>query len=322
MFVVVAAMLGSAPNALAAGGEPAISSASATNITETGATLEAQINPEGTATSYAFWIECQNPPPDSATCEAVALTSHGQGNLAAGSEKELVSASVSGLQPGTAYWYVVVATSSGGKAESRRRPLETQLLGACDHGCPYKTEVSEQAEELGRLSAEEAPAKEAARQKAAKEQVEREAALAKANQQSSVVPTTTRGSPTIATGSVSLASTNITVLAGFVSLVKLECRGSASCRGKITLSAEIARATGKKKRARKVDIGTVSFLIWGDEAKTVKIKLDSSGRALLGLDHGHCSASLVLLELVPSPENTQTKTVRLVQQKAAKGKKS
>src|SRR5580700_4878246 len=124
MFVVVAAMFGSSPNALAAGGEPAISSVSATNITETGAMLEAQINPEGVATSYEFWVECQNPPPDSATCEAVAATPHGQGNLAAGSEKEPVSASVTGLQSGTAYWYVVVATSSGGRAESRHRPLE------------------------------------------------------------------------------------------------------------------------------------------------------------------------------------------------------
>jgi hypothetical protein len=49
---------------------------------------------------------------------------------------------------------------------------------------------------------------------------------------------------------------------------------------------------------------------------TVKVTLDAFGRALLGADHGRLRASLALLELAPSPENTQTKIVHLVQQKA------
>src|ERR1700677_4975219 len=41
-----------ASSALAAGGEPTVSEASATNITESGATLEAQIDPGGSETTY------------------------------------------------------------------------------------------------------------------------------------------------------------------------------------------------------------------------------------------------------------------------------
>jgi hypothetical protein len=121
------------------------------------------------------------------------------------------------------------------------------------------------------------------------------------------------------TGHVSLTSTHITFQSSGVALVKLECIGTESCHGKLTLTAKSAiKAKGKKRTTttRTVTIGTVSFSIPGDETMTVKINLDTTGRALLKADHGRCSASLEILELAPSPENTQVKAVQLVQQKA------
>jgi len=107
---------------------------------------------------------------------------------------------------------------------------------------------------------------------------------------------------------------------GRSALVKLECLGIASCHGKVTLTAKsTVKVSGKKTRT--VVIGTASFSITGDEAKTVKLELDATVRALLKANHGRCSASLEILGLPPGPENTLMKTVRLIQQKNAKGKK-
>jgi Trypsin len=124
--------------------------------------------------------------------------------------------------------------------------------------------------------------------------------------------------PPPSTGHVSLAGTHITVQSSGVALMKLECIGTETCNGKLTLTAKrTVKAKGKKKGSeRTVTIGTVSFSIPGDETMAVKLELNSTGRALLKADHGRVSASLELLELAPSPENTQTKTVQLVQQKA------
>ena len=164
--------------------------------------------------------------------------------------------------------------------------------------------------------AEGALAREAARQQAAKEQAEREAAAKVASQP---VTTTTSSPPAAVTsGGVSLAATTVTVQSSGMALVRLNCLGIASCRGKLTLTAKSSvEATGKKK-ARAIMIGTVRFVISGDKAKTIKFDLNAAGRTLLGADHGRCSASLAILELAPGPENTQTKAVHLVQRKTTK----
>ena len=136
-----------APSALAAGGGPTVRNASASSVTENGATLEAQIDPEGGETAYEFRIECQDAPVGSSACEELALSPQGRGQIAAGSGAETVSATLEDLRPGTSYWYVAVATNSAGRAESRLRSLVTQSLGACKgSGCPYTTELPEWVE--------------------------------------------------------------------------------------------------------------------------------------------------------------------------------
>lgn len=178
------------------------------------------------------------------------------------------------------------------------------------------TTLESQAEILGRILAEGAPAREAERQaKAAKEQAEREAA-ANHKKEEEAAPKKKKEAEPPATGSVSLAATSVTVQRDGTALVKLECLGISSCHGKLTLSAKRSVKGKGGKNARKVMIGTVSFSIPGDESKTVKLAIDAAGRALLSTDHGHLSARLAILELAPSPKNTQTKTVQLVQRKA------
>ncbi len=109
-----------------------------------------------------------------------------------------------------------------------------------------------------------------------------------------------------------------------MSQVKLECLGIADCHGKLVLSAQIAaNVKGKKKKpARTVSLGAAGFSIPGDETKTVKVKLNAAGRALLSIDHGHLNASLAILESSPSPSKTLAESVQLVQRRAhGRGKK-
>ncbi len=124
------------------------------------------------------------------------------------------------------------------------------------------------------------------------------------------------------TGGVVLAATNVTVQSNGMALVKLECLGIESCQGKVTLTAKSTVKVSGKKKTRTVVIATASFSIPSDETKTVKVNLDAAGRALLSADHGRLSASLAILQFAPSPENTQAKTVHLIQRKTMKARKS
>ncbi len=53
----------------------------------------------------------------------------------------------------------------------------------------------------------------------------------------------------------------------------------------------------------------------------VELALDPAGRALLGADHGRLSATLKVLWSSPASSQTQSKSVRVVREKDAKGKK-
>jgi Trypsin len=126
-------------------------------------------------------------------------------------------------------------------------------------------------------------------------------------------PTTT---PPPATGHVSLAGTQITVQHSGAALVKLECVGEETCRGKLTLTAKITtKAKGRKRPIKRaVTIGTVRFSIAGEETKTVKVNIDAAARALLNTHHGRLTAGLTILELAPGQSATETENVHLVQQ--------
>ena len=116
-------------------------------------------------------------------------------------------------------------------------------------------------------------------------------------------------------GYVSLASADIAVRSNGTAIVTLDCLGIASCDGELTLTAKnTLKPKGKrKKKTITVMIGTVSFSISGDEAKTLQIELDPTGRKLLSKDHRRLAARLAILELAGSPRGTQVTAVQLAQ---------
>ena len=73
---------------------------------------------------------------------------------------------------------------------------------------------------------------------------------------------------------------------------------------------------GGKKRSKTTTIGTATFSIPLGKTATIKLTLDAAGRALLDMDHGYLNATLTIRESSPSPAQTNTDSVHLVQQKA------
>jgi hypothetical protein len=81
----------------------------------------------------------------------------------------------------------------------------------------------------------------------------------------------------------------------------------------LTLTAEGVAKKGKKT---KIEIGTAGFSVLRGTTKTIKLTLNAVGKALLGADHGHLAAMLSIVRSSPSPSQSHTDSVNLVQQKA------
>ena len=90
-----------------------ISEEQATDVNQTAATLQADINPNKSNTRYHF--EYDTTPYESAASQGTSLPSHGRRTPEVGIGSEeisvLASARVEGLDPGTTYYYRVVASS-------------------------------------------------------------------------------------------------------------------------------------------------------------------------------------------------------------------
>jgi hypothetical protein len=263
-------------------------------------TVGGDIDPEGLETTYEIKLESDG--------------QHVKATLPADYAGHEVRLTLTGLQPGY-YSFSVHASNSAGEA-SQRGEVHVLPGSPCPEGCPgktappYETKVSPESEELARLYGEGAPARQAARERLATEQAEREAAAKRADQPT---PTAPISEPPPATGGVSLANTRILVQANGVALVLLECLGSATCRGNLTLSAKLtAKAGAKRKRAGASPIARASFSIAGDHTKTIKLHLNVDPHALLASGPATLTDSLELLELAPSSQNTRTFTVALL----------
>jgi hypothetical protein len=148
---------------------------------------------------------------------------------------------------------------------------------------------------------------------AAKQKQEAEAAAAKRKKEAEAAARPT--------GSVSLVGSAIIVQSsGGEAAVKLACRGTGTCSGKLTLTG---KSKTKNARTRTETIGTAGFSIPAGKTATVEFKLNAAGRALLGSDHGPLSATMTILKSSPAPAQAQTEGVRLVQEKAhGKAKKA
>jgi trimeric autotransporter adhesin len=107
MLVAVVAALGVIPLTLASAATsaaPAVTTAAATNITNTGAILHGTVNPEGQQSQYAFqWG------PTAGYGHETTLTSAGGGSAASAG-----SATLTGLAPGSAYHFRTIAINVAG----------------------------------------------------------------------------------------------------------------------------------------------------------------------------------------------------------------
>ena len=211
-----------------------------------------------------------------------------------------------------------ITSETQAEKEAREQEEAAKKLGE-----EHVRQVGEEAaaQEAARKVAEEVAARvrheEEAAAAATRKRQQEEAAASHAREEE-VQGSSRRPHEALATGGIALANTSIAVQPNGTALVKLECLGIASCRGKLKLRAkgtDGAKGTNGKIKARAVSIGSASFSIAGDETKTVKLDLNAAGRALLGADHGRLNASLQILELAPGPKNTQVKAVRLVRQR-------
>jgi hypothetical protein len=116
------------------------------------------------------------------------------------------------------------------------------------------------------------------------------------------------------TGNVLLNGSTITVQSSGEAQVKLACAGTTKCAGKLTLTVKVAARKGKK--AKTETLGTATFSIQPNETTSIKLTLGAAAKALLGADHGRLGATLLILRSSPSPSQTHTDSVHLVQQKA------
>lgn len=98
--------------------KPTIEHVGLVEVTPAGAVLEAQINPQNSATTYEFVIvqQVRNP------SESGERTPEGPrtlgGPIPAGAGEVTVSGLVQGLQPGYTYWYEVIASNLAGETRS------------------------------------------------------------------------------------------------------------------------------------------------------------------------------------------------------------
>jgi hypothetical protein len=126
------------------------------------------------------------------------------------------------------------------------------------------------------------------------------------------------------TATLSSIGTSIPVQSTHAALVKLDCVGTASCQGKVTITAtklvKVKGRKGHKKRTvrRTVTVGSLSVTIAANQESTFNVKLNAAGRALLKARHGRLTVALVTFKLSPAPAKRATETVTLVQQKAGR----
>ncbi|MGH2864995.1 MAG: hypothetical protein ACRDJX_07060 [Solirubrobacteraceae bacterium] len=112
--VVALRMLAVASVALAANA-PVVETATANEVTDTTATLEAAIDPEGQATTYAFQYGVSTQYAGESPMES----------LEPPITYQIVTASVTGLQPGTTYHFRIIATNLGGSCAGEDMTFKT-----------------------------------------------------------------------------------------------------------------------------------------------------------------------------------------------------
>jgi hypothetical protein len=173
LLIVIAGDAAFAPaqSSAVASAVPLVEYRSASGVTETSATIEAAIDPEGGETSYEIFLECQYAPHSTGGCEPLTVSPQLQhGVLTAGFEAHTVTAPVSGLQPGYLYTYSVIASNSAG-----REGYVGDGFVTCPATGPCPAQPYLQGEALWNIEGARREAEEAPRLEAEREAHQREA---------------------------------------------------------------------------------------------------------------------------------------------------
>jgi hypothetical protein len=115
--VLLAGALSLALAATAQAASPTVTTQSASSITQRAATLHADVNPHGAATTYSFQY---------GTSTAYGATTPGR-SAGDGTSARAVTFRVAGLTPGVRYHYRVIASNADGTSQGADRSLVTRL---------------------------------------------------------------------------------------------------------------------------------------------------------------------------------------------------
>ncbi len=124
---------------------PTITGESAATVEATAATLEAQIDPDGAATTYHF--EYDTTPYTSGAKHGTSLTKEGENtevNIGAGTSPVPVEVKLKGLTPGATYYYRVLASNSLSPAGGTPGPDKTLSTPAAPGSAPPQSCPNEQ----------------------------------------------------------------------------------------------------------------------------------------------------------------------------------
>src|SRR5882762_7305070 len=115
LVMAMAAIGATGAGSAQAASSPSVSTGSASSVTQTSAVLNGKINPGGSATTYYFrW--------GPTTLYGARSASH---TLAAGTSTVSVTATASGLIPGTVYHYQLIASNGVGTSVGKDRTFKT-----------------------------------------------------------------------------------------------------------------------------------------------------------------------------------------------------
>jgi len=221
--------------------KPKVVAEPAGSITETTATLKGAVNPEGSEVkSCSFEYGTSLPSTKTVACTPATIPS--------GTTPVSVSATVTGLSPGTIYFFKLTAVNGNGTAVSTTIAFTTAGTAAVPAPAPPgggETSIITPPPGGGGVLGNKA-----------------------------ISPVVTlSGSPT-----------TVSKIGAFA--LKLHCAtGATSCTGTITLKTSKAIAAAKKKKPAILTLATASFSLSGGELKSLTLHLSSTARAVLARTH-------------------------------------
>ena len=125
---------------------PQVKNMKATEVGKTVATLHAEVNPEGLATTYRFQYIAESQYEEDGEAFGAGTQETTAGSIPAGFAYQAAAKSVSGLTPGTDYRFRAIAENPKGEAEGESASFETLPYASID--ALYVTEVSATAATL------------------------------------------------------------------------------------------------------------------------------------------------------------------------------